>query len=468
MLQLLRLFVVTLFCVTLSTSPVFASGNLLNKKLSALKSVDDTLLPCTVPIANYLETKTFKTAIKRSYVKQFSGLLFLDKVNDISIENIGLPKLNGLNFLYLYTGLIGLFFAIIIWFRKQGDYLSKILIGSFVLIHSLFILEAFLYFSNYRYYIPQVYMISSSVALLYGPILYFYFKRISKQYLLVARDSLHLIPTIILLLFLIPVYALPNEEKINIMTGSSKLYKIKDFMYIVFIPKVISLCIYGYLISRLHFNKESRSKLKTNLKLYCWESSIYNIHIIYLLSYVIYGLSISNTFLATPAIVHHIQIVAMSAMVVYIVCMSYVEPQLIVLLTPKSQLQAKYKNSGLTVAYSKQLKQQLLHLLEEEEIYKDNTLCLERLAERLNTTKHNASQIINEHFNMNFFELINSYRIHHAKMLFEHDTYANLKIIDVAYEIGFNNKTTFNKAFKQLTSVTPSQYKKRLKEVNKT
>jgi YesN/AraC family two-component response regulator len=78
------------------------------------------------------------------------------------------------------------------------------------------------------------------------------------------------------------------------------------------------------------------------------------------------------------------------------------------------------------------------------------------VAEKLDTTRHNTSQLINEHFNMSFREFVNSHRIQEAKELLEEKT--ELNIIDVAYEVGYNNKVSFNKAFKKDTQLTPSEY----------
>ena len=78
----------------------------------------------------------------------------------------------------------------------------------------------------------------------------------------------------------------------------------------------------------------------------------------------------------------------------------------------------------------------------------------------MNTTRHNASQVINEHFEVSFHELINTYRIQEAKKILDNDFKKNLNIIDVAYEVGYNNKVTFNKAFKKDTQLTPSEYQK--------
>ena len=80
------------------------------------------------------------------------------------------------------------------------------------------------------------------------------------------------------------------------------------------------------------------------------------------------------------------------------------------------------------------------------------------LSERLETNRHSASQVINEHFNMNFFNLINKFRIQEALEIFKNNNNDSLNIIDVAYDVGYNNKVTFNKAFKEVTGVTPSKF----------
>ena len=87
-----------------------------------------------------------------------------------------------------------------------------------------------------------------------------------------------------------------------------------------------------------------------------------------------------------------------------------------------------------------------------------NDINLNYLSESLGTSRHNTSQIINEHFNLNFFELINKYRINEASEILKMDTNNNLNIIEVAYEVGFNNKVTFNKSFKKHLATTPSRY----------
>jgi AraC-like DNA-binding protein len=105
----------------------------------------------------------------------------------------------------------------------------------------------------------------------------------------------------------------------------------------------------------------------------------------------------------------------------------------------------------------------LVQLLNEDNIYKESGISLDLLSERLGTSRHNTSQVINEHFDMNFYELMNKYRIDEAIQLIKNEKDSNLNIIDIAYKVGFNNKVTFNKSFKKALSVTPSQYIKSIK-----
>ncbi len=120
----------------------------------------------------------------------------------------------------------------------------------------------------------------------------------------------------------------------------------------------------------------------------------------------------------------------------------------------------KYKKSGLTKSHSLELKEGLLRLMERDKIFKQSDLSLEKLSEKLDTSRHNTSQIINEHFDLGFFEYLNKYRIEEAKSIFDKDVRGNLNVMDVAFEVGYNNRVTFNKIFKRETGYTPSEYRK--------
>lgn len=371
------------------------------------------------------------------------------------------PSFSILSFIYLYVALIGFFVAITLNLNRKTDTISKMLIGAFVFVHSFFILHICLNITNYQYEYPHTYLMSTSFSFLYGPLLYFYFKRVIQQYRFKKIDALHLIPTALFLIYIIPIYALSSDEKLAIMLGNvSQNHNAGDSVHVGIIVtlKLASLIIYGYFIRKLYLSgKKNKSYPKENKR---WLKNIIGIHFFYILSYAIYGALISNHI--SSGFFYHSQIVCMSVMVIYVGYIANAQPYVFsnINLKPNTKLGAKYEKSGLTESLSSELKAHLMHLFNQEKIYKENNINLEVLAKRMNTTRHNASQVINEHFNMGFHELINTYRINEAKRILQSDNNKNFNIIDIAYEIGYNNKVTFNKAFKRETQQTPSQYQR--------
>lgn len=117
----------------------------------------------------------------------------------------------------------------------------------------------------------------------------------------------------------------------------------------------------------------------------------------------------------------------------------------------------KYQKTGLKEIEKVQISKQLEDLISKDKIYRDNTLSIGKVAKRINTSTHFLSQVINEHYHYSFFELISNNRINEAKKLLKEE--GDLKISDIAYEIGYNSLSAFNTAFKKQTGCTPTQYR---------
>jgi AraC-like DNA-binding protein len=103
----------------------------------------------------------------------------------------------------------------------------------------------------------------------------------------------------------------------------------------------------------------------------------------------------------------------------------------------------------------------LSDLMDVRKPYLDSELNLIRLAELAEMTPHQLSYIINAGFNENFFQFINKYRVEKAKELLVQDEMNKLSILGIAFEAGFNSKTSFNTTFKKFTAQTPSEFKAR-------
>ena len=127
------------------------------------------------------------------------------------------------------------------------------------------------------------------------------------------------------------------------------------------------------------------------------------------------------------------------------------------------KLKRKYKDSFLEPETVERCMKKLLYVMDIEKLYKDDSLSLQSLAKKITISSHILSQIINEQLDKNFSDFVNSYRIEDAKkMLQEADE--ETSILHICYEVGFNSKSAFYRAFKRFTKMTPSQYQKKLKE----
>ncbi|OFZ07161.1 MAG: hypothetical protein A2322_06910, partial [Bacteroidetes bacterium RIFOXYB2_FULL_39_7] len=107
-----------------------------------------------------------------------------------------------------------------------------------------------------------------------------------------------------------------------------------------------------------------------------------------------------------------------------------------------------------------ELKSQLNDLISKEELFLDSDLSLGKLARYMNISPHHLSYVINNGFNLNFYSYINTFRVEKAKNLLVNRELDRYSLIGIAYESGFNSKTSFNTMFKKLTGQTPSQFKK--------
>lgn len=105
------------------------------------------------------------------------------------------------------------------------------------------------------------------------------------------------------------------------------------------------------------------------------------------------------------------------------------------------------------------IKIQLEQIMETQKPYLESELNLIKLSEMLSVSTHHLSYVINTGFQKNFFQYVNEFRIDYAKKLLKEND--KLSILSIAYESGFNSKTSFNTTFKKFTNQTPSEFKNR-------
>jgi AraC-like DNA-binding protein len=125
----------------------------------------------------------------------------------------------------------------------------------------------------------------------------------------------------------------------------------------------------------------------------------------------------------------------------------------------KLPVSQKYEKSGLSEEMAKRYLRQLLDLMEKKKPYADSELTLNQLAEMLSISPHNLSEVINTQLGQNFFDFVNHYRLEKVKKDLADPAKRHLTLLAIAFDAGFNSKSSFNAIFKKLTNLTPSEYR---------
>jgi AraC-like DNA-binding protein len=121
----------------------------------------------------------------------------------------------------------------------------------------------------------------------------------------------------------------------------------------------------------------------------------------------------------------------------------------------------KYKSMTLPQDLSERVSAGLKHLMEEEKLFLNPDLTLADLAKRLRVHSNYLSRIINETFGMNYNDFLNRYRIAEAKGRLCDPEFKQKTVLEIMYDSGFYSKSVFNTAFKKMTGMTPSEFRRR-------
>jgi AraC-like DNA-binding protein len=106
------------------------------------------------------------------------------------------------------------------------------------------------------------------------------------------------------------------------------------------------------------------------------------------------------------------------------------------------------------------MEERMFTLFEEKKLYLEPRLSLTELAQSLNTTTHKLSEVINGKPGRTFYDIVNDYRVQHLRNLLSDSKQNHLTILALGLESGFNSKASMNRIFKNITGVTPNQYRK--------
>lgn len=98
--------------------------------------------------------------------------------------------------------------------------------------------------------------------------------------------------------------------------------------------------------------------------------------------------------------------------------------------------------------------------MEVQKLYLKHNLNIEEFSKRVDLPVKDVSAVINKHYGTNFFEFMNKYRVEEAKRLLLDEKCAEMTVLDILLQAGFNSKSAFHRFFNRLVGVSPTEFRK--------
>jgi len=126
----------------------------------------------------------------------------------------------------------------------------------------------------------------------------------------------------------------------------------------------------------------------------------------------------------------------------------------------QGDMQKKSPKSNLSEEELETIKNRLDEVLTNQKPYLQQELTLNGLADLVDTSDKKLSTVLNHSLRTSFYDFINRYRVEEVKVKLGLEEYQKYSLLGLAYTCGFNSKSSFYRAFKKETGISPTTYKK--------
>ena len=356
--------------------------------------------------------------------------------------------------------------------------LSDRLIGSFLFLSALFILPWMTGFGGWYDHQPYrdvLFYTPFINALFFGPLLYLYIKSLTNvHYRLKQADWLHFIPGMLYLFWRIIMVVSDKLvlKRYYLMNGAvdSSFATWYSFAWLLSLLVYLGFSIRYYLQYRKFTYYELSFADAAGLK---WlRNFLYAFSLITLLEFSKFLLSqffdlqygqVWYYFFSFGLIVYYIAISAYSPVSFNLNKLNFAPALLIqyqqpLYLSQEGEVTEDVNYELVDEQWMTEWAGKVKTAMETDHLYRRPDLTLTTLAELLGTNPSLLSKVINKQFNLNFNDYVNRYRVEEVKKLMADKKYQQFNLLSIAYDAGFNSKSTFNRAFKKVTGLNPKDF----------
>jgi AraC-like DNA-binding protein len=124
---------------------------------------------------------------------------------------------------------------------------------------------------------------------------------------------------------------------------------------------------------------------------------------------------------------------------------------------PLPETAEKYARSALDTDRMQKLGERMVQLMQAKTLYRDPGLSLRGLADKVGASPNYISQTLNDHLGVSFFDFVNGFRVDEAEALLRE---TDRSVTDIALEVGFNSRSTFNAAVRKHRGLSPTEMRR--------
>ena len=372
--------------------------------------------------------------------------------------------------LLMFLGTIQGFFLSYFFLNKTNrQHKANIFLGFFVLTCALGSLDILLCYTNYMFRVIRLVDFPEPLNFVLGPLIYLYIrakldeKNIKKVYF-------HFIPSVLYFIYHLPfnfedvtakynAYIHSYHQEMDFLTVQG--YEATDFLYLkYYIHELTLFSIIVYFLLTIYrlisaYRRETPDENRKKLFVFLW-------FITGLFGLVIISVLVARLFF--PADLGEYIIISIITLILYSLSFKIMRDSIFF---QKKQFEKKYLKSVLDDKQKEQILNRIKQVMKEKKYYLDPAASLPGLAKIMNRSPNHVSQVINECLNLTFFDLLAKYRIEEAKRIMHDPAHRSDTILGIAFDVGYNSKSTFNKAFKKITGMTPSEFKQSIQHSSK-
>lgn len=349
------------------------------------------------------------------------------------------PSLDTWTSIFLIASAQGLFLAVMIGLKRSA---ANVLLAGLIMAFSVCMLYYVAFWTRFETVLPRGIAAAQGLTYLMGPLAWFYIRSVGKP---LHFNPWHFIPFGAYLIFFFTRGYIGSEYR----TATTVAQVILQNLHLLIYSGLIVLEAWKYHTVRLTKQQENWKK---------YTAAAFTGYSLSFLSYYV------MVWTGTLKIEYDYTVsFAASCFIYFIGYQSFRHPGLL-----NERPAAKYDKSALSQPAARSILATIKMHMGTHKPYLDSSLKLHDLAKQLSFSAHHISQVINELEQQNFSDFINRYRINDAKEMLGNPDLADNKIIEVAYDTGFNNKTSFSNAFKKFTGMSPSEFKTRSLSDEKT